>query len=149
MPPSAVDETQMTNTKANGKASREVAYVSREVQSMRKIKLAQIRNRKVKRQQQDGIQQTGIYQATADNKSVVSDTSSGVNFSVYKSNQLNQLIQKNPQMTQNEVGPLTNFGASLIPPKFAIYNAPAAELADLKKRYSSKILFKREISSKN
>ena len=52
-------------------------------------------------------------------------------------------------MVRNEVGPLTNFGANLIPAKFTIFNAPAAELVDIKKRYHSKILFQREISSLN
>ena len=49
-------------------------------------------------------------------------------------------------MSKEEVGPLTNFGVSLIPPKFSIQNAPADELAELKRTYPSKILFKREVS---
>ena len=50
-------------------------------------------------------------------------------------------------MTMKEVGPLTNFGVSLIPAKFSIYNAPKDELAELKRTFPSKILIKREISN--
>ena len=69
-----------------------------------------------------------------------------MNFSVYKRKQISELVKKYPEMTKEEVGPLTNFGVSLIPPKFAIQNAPAEELAELKRTYPSKILFKREVT---
>lgn len=50
------------------------------------------------------------------------------------------------EMVKDEVGPLNNTGASLIPPKFSIDNATPEEIAELKRNYPSKILFKREVA---
>ena len=75
--------------------------------------------------------------------------SSGVNFSEYKREQMSQLIKDYPEMTKEEVGPLTSFGISLIPPKFSVQNATPEELAELKRTYPSKILFKREVARLN
>ena len=75
--------------------------------------------------------------------------SSGVNFSEYKREQMSQMIKDYPEMTKEEVGPLTSFGISLIPPKFSVQNATPEELAELKRTYPSKILFKREVARLN
>ena len=76
--------------------------------------------------------------------------SSGVNFSEYKREQMSQMMKDNPEMTKEEIGPLTtSFGISLIPPKFSVQNATPDELAELKRTYPSKILFKREVANLN
>lgn len=104
-----------------------------ETQLRRKYKLSQIKARKAIR-------------ARSNNACNVSEAASGVDFSVYKGNQINSLYQQHAWKVKNEVAPIKNPTTCLIPDKYRIQNASKEELAELKKNLPSKIRLRREVT---
>lgn len=71
---------------------------------------------------------------------------SGMDFSVYKRNQLNDLYRKHAKKVKDEVAPLRNQTTCLIPPEFAVSAASKTDLDLLKRTQPSKIRLQREVT---
>lgn len=71
---------------------------------------------------------------------------SGMDFSVYKRNQINDLYKKHAKKVKDEVAPLRNQTTCLIPPQFSIYSASKSELEAIKRSQPTKIRFHREVT---
>ena len=59
---------------------------------------------------------------------------------------MNDLAKIYEKGIKEEIAPLRNNQTSIIPPKFSIHNATPSELAELKKKYPSKLMISREVA---